>query len=385
MSAASTHATPAGGRIDDIEVLRAIAVIFVCVEHMHMNLFAWVGGEAHRILFGWTGMWSGVDLFFVISGFVIARDLIPRISGARSTHERLVTTLAFWIRRAWRLIPSAWLWLAVILVACVFFDRSGAWGSLRANLEGALAAVFNVANLRAMLVYGKFEPGATFPYWSLSLEEQFYLVLPFLIWLSGKRLALVLGAVVLLQLLLPRTPLGTIIRTDALALGVLIAIWSRTTSYRLFEPRFMAARAWRVVLVSILAGGLAFAGGEDLHVPVPISLVAYIGAVLVFIASYDRNYIMAPGWIRSVFLWVGTRSYAIYLIHIPAYFATREIWFRRMPEGIGFDPGFTPEFLATALVLLLVFAELNYRFVEIPLRRRGAEIAARFRAAHALD
>ena len=43
------------------------------------------------------------------------------------------------------------------------------------------------------------------------------------------------------------------------------------------------------------------------------------GAVLVFIASFDRNYIMAPGWIRSVFLWVGTRSYAIYLIHIPAY------------------------------------------------------------------
>ena len=197
------------GRIDDIEVLRAIAVIFVCIEHMHMNLFAWVGGPLHTTFFGWTGMWSGVDLFFVISGFVIARSLVPAITAADSTHERLVTTLAFWIRRAWRLIPSAWLWLAVILVACVFFDRSGAWGSLRANLEGALTAVFNVNNLRVMLTYGKFEAGATFPYWSLSLEEQFYLVLPFVIWLCGKRLPLVLAVVVVLQLVFPRTPLGT--------------------------------------------------------------------------------------------------------------------------------------------------------------------------------
>ena len=370
------------GRIDDIEVLRAIAVIYVCIEHMHMNLFAWVGGPLHTTFFGWTGMWSGVDLFFVISGFVIARSLVPALTAADSTHERLVTTLAFWIRRAWRLIPSAWLWLAVILVACVFFDRSGAWGSLRANLEGALTAVFNVNNLRVMLTYGKFEAGATFPYWSLSLEEQFYLVLPFVVWLCGKRLPLVLGVVVVLQLVFPRTPLGTIMRCDALALGVLIAIWSRLDSYRLFEPRFMANRWVRIALVTILAGGLAFAGGEDMHVPVPISLVAFIGAILVFMASYDRNYIMAPGWIKQLLLWVGSRSYAIYLIHIPAYFTTREIWFRLQPPGIGFDPGFTGKFLVTGVVLIVVFAELNYRFVEMPLRRRGAEIATRFRAEH---
>ena len=144
----------------------------------------------------------------------------------------------------------------------------------------------------------------------------------------------------------------------------------------------MAKRAWRLALVGILVGALVFIGGEDLHVPVPMSLVAYVGTVLVFIASYDRNYIMAPGWTRNIFLWVGMRSYAIYLIHIPAYFATREIWFRLQPPGIGFDPNFTGKFLVTAVVLMVVFAELNYRLVEVPLRRRGAEIATRFRATH---
>mgnify|MGYP003378655985 CR=1 FL=1 len=104
-------------KIQDIEVLRGIAVLFVCVEHMHMNLFAWVPGQWHQMFYGWSGMWSGVDLFFVISGFVIARDLVPRLAATGSTHERLVVSVAFWIRRAWRLIPSAWWGLGVIPVS----------------------------------------------------------------------------------------------------------------------------------------------------------------------------------------------------------------------------------------------------------------------------
>ncbi|MBP8924986.1 MAG: acyltransferase [Pseudomonadales bacterium] len=370
-------------RISDIEVLRGIAVLLVCVEHMHMNLFAWQGGPWHTIFYGWTGMWSGVDLFFVISGFVIARDLIPRLEAAETTHLRLVSTLAFWIRRAWRLIPSAWMWLTIILIACVFFDRSGAWGSLRANLEGAISAVFNVANLRVMLTYGKFEAGATFPYWSLSLEEQFYLLLPFVIWLCGRRLPIVLAVVVVLQLVFPRTPLGIICRTDALALGVLIAIWSLgNRSYRLFEPRFLANPWARMMVISILVGGLVFAGGEDFHVPVQISLIAYIGAILVFSASYDRDYILRARWLKTLFLWVGSRSYAIYLIHIPAYFATREIWFRLEPPGTVFNAGYMPAFVATAAGLIVVLSELNYRVLEVPLRRRGAAISDRFRTQH---
>lgn len=369
-------------RISDIEVLRAFAVIFVCIEHMHLNLFPWGGGLLQTTFFSWTGMWSGVDLFFAISGFVIARDLVPRLQQCGSVHHRLVETLAFWIRRAWRIIPSAWLWLAVILVACVFFDRLGAWGSLRANLEGALAAVLQVANFRMMLVYGQHEPGATFPYWSLSLEEQFYLLLPFLVWLSGKRLPLVLAAIVLLQLLLPRTPLGTICRSDALALGVLLAIWSSQPGYRLFEPVFLRAVPARIVVVGLLLGALMLVGGEAFHMPAPFSLVALVGALLVFIASFDRDFIVRARLLRAPLLWVGSRSYAIYLIHVPAYFATREIWFRLRPEGTVFDETYMLRFLLTAMALLLVAAELNYRFVEVPLRRRGVRIAERFRATH---
>jgi peptidoglycan/LPS O-acetylase OafA/YrhL len=364
-------------KISDIEVLRAFAVIFVCIEHINVNLFSW-SSEFQRTFYGWTGMWSGVDLFFVISGFVITRDLLPKVNSSASKTEFLKVSLSFWIRRAWRLIPSSWLWLVVILVSCLVFNESGAWGSFRANLEGSLAAFFNVANLRVWAVYGVYEAGATFPYWSLSLEEQFYLVLPFLILFSGKRLALVLGCIVLLQLILPRYPLMVILRTDALALGVLIAIWSNSESYKLFKPVFLKSIWAKVILLPLLALGLILIGGEDLHIPLEISLIAFISAILVFISSFDENYIFPNGLIKNILIWIGARSYAIYLIHIPAYFATREIWFRLEPEGTIFNGSYTLEYLLTTTVIIIIFSELNYRFVEVPLRRRGALISANY-------
>ena len=126
-------------RIDDIEVLRAFAVILVIVEHMHFNLFAW-NTPALESFYRYFGGWTGVDLFFAISGFVIARDLVPRLRGAGDRQAYVGVTLVFWVRRCWRLLPSAWTWLAIILLASVFFNRSGAWGSVTNNVVSKSAS-----------------------------------------------------------------------------------------------------------------------------------------------------------------------------------------------------------------------------------------------------
>jgi peptidoglycan/LPS O-acetylase OafA/YrhL len=86
---------------------------------------------------------------------------------------------------------------------------------------------------------------------------------------------------------------------------------------------------------------------------------------------------MPPGPVKRVMLWVGSRSYALYLIHIPAFFLAREIWFRIEPPGTVLDRRFALRLALTGFGLLLVLTELNYRFVEVPLRRRGARIAQR--------
>lgn len=365
-------------RIKDIELLRGIAVIFVLVEHSRFNLF----GEPNRLLaflYTYFGGWTGVDLFFAISGFVIARDLIPRLS--QSQGRQFSVMQSFWIRRASRLWPSAWLWLALILVATVMFNKSGVFGSLKTNWDATLAGVFNYGNFRLQEVFGRSPYGSSFPYWSLSLEEQFYLLLPVVAIVFRRWLPWVLLIPVVLQLCANRHVSLFLMttRSDALLLGVLLAIWSGHESYKKFEPVFLKNRLWlRWLVLAVLALGLGAMGStryENFHFWV--GAVALLSIALVFIASYDKDYLMPDNPLKKIFLWFGSRSYALYLTHIPAYLVTREIWFRIAPADTVFDKTYDIRLALTAIVLVLVFSELNYRFVETPFRARGKKLAER--------
>jgi peptidoglycan/LPS O-acetylase OafA/YrhL len=374
------------GKIADIELLRAIAVIFVLIQHAPINLLAWTNGQNMRLYY-YFGYWDGVDLFFAISGFVIARSLLPRLAAAKDPTGFFNEALAFWVRRVWRLVPSAWLWLAIILLCSIFLNTANAFGSFRANLEGAVAAVLDIANFRLVSIFSRFDSGASFPYWSLSLEEQFYIFLPFLVFVSRRWLPYVATVAIAAQLFITRSGEGanatglllTQLRSDALLLGVLIAIWSNHPTYRLYEPVGLKARPLAgLVVLALLTLCLAIIGSPFLHfVWFQVGEVAVISAALVWVASYDRDYLFPAGAPKRLMLWFGSRSYAMYLIHVPAYFLTREIWFRIEPPGTEFDASYTARFLLTAGALIVVSAELNYRFVEMPLRRRGARIAER--------
>ena len=374
------------GRIADIEILRAFAILFVLIEHAHGGLLNHMSRRLDHFYMYFGGN-QGVDLFFAISGCVIARSLFPALEHARGASAYFNATLAFWIRRAWRLIPSAWLWLAVIMVCVLFFNRSGVFGTFEANLEGALAAALDIANFRLMNVYGHFATGASFPYWSLSLEEQFYFVLPIVVFLAGRKLPYILGAVVLAQVFLTRSGengqhielILNQIRSDALALGVLLAIWSRHEIYRLYEPVGLGGRPLAgLLMLALPLVAIGILGTDNLHiVGFPLGVVAVLAATLVWVASYNKDYLWPEGFSRRVLLWVGSRSYTLYLVHIPAYFMTQEIWFRIEPPGTVFGGTFILRFLLTAVVLLVALVELNYRLVEVPLRRKGARIAER--------
>ena len=368
-------------RIDDIEILRAFAVMLVVVEHMHFNLFTW-NTPALASFYSVFGGWTGVDLFFAISGFVIARDLVPRLQAAGRRQDYFSVTLVFWVRRGWRLLPSAWMWLLLILLASVYLNRSGAWGSVANNVDMVVTAALQIANFHVAHVFGEQFAGAAFVYWSLSLEEQFYLLLPLLVFVSRQWLPYVLALLVVPQLFLQReTALLALVRTDALFLGVLIALWQRQPSYALFQPRFLANPAAALAAVLLLVGALACVGSRGLVIiEYHYGLVTCLAGLLVLIASYDGDYFARLRFLRALPLWVGTRSYALYLIHMPSYFLTRELWLRLAPAGTRFNSDYTWEFLATALVLLLGLSELNYRFLELPLRRRGVAIAGRMEA-----
>ena len=368
------------GRIADIELLRGLAVLFTILEHAKGNLISW-SNPAIDGFYSYFRFGSGVDLFFAISGFVIARSLVPSLGRCRSPLEFANATLAFWVRRAWRLLPSAWFWLAVILVASVAFNRSGLFGSFRTNFEATVAGLLDVANFRFMAAFGHFGYGASFPYWSLSLEEQFYLIFPALIFVARRWLPAVLGAGVLLQLFAVRTPLLMVIRTDALMLGILIALWSRSPTYRLFEPvllrRSRLMRGAALALPMLLLAAIEASGSAIVWFPV--GLIALIAAGLVLVASFDGDYLMRDGRVKRALLWVGSRSYALYLLHVPVMFAVRELWLRLDVQPVH---GHGWILVLLALVLMGVLAELNFVLIEAPLRARGARISDAIRARH---
>ena len=368
--------TATKNRIDDIECLRGVAVVMVILYHMRTGLFSWPMPLWDHIDLYYFETWPGVDLFFAISGFVIARTLLPALSRSTSPARTMAT---FWIRRFWRLVPSAWAWLGAILVACVLFNRFGEFDTFHTNFESALAAMLSVANFREAAAFKHFSYGPSSPYWSLSLEEQFYAVLPILAYLTGRRLVPVLLVMTAFVFALPYEPWVMMIRVHAVLLGVLLAIASSTSSYALFAPSFLRGRPWAgillLLLVVLMIAALAPIGQ---HISVyPLDLIALLSAVLVFIASYDEDFLVGYRPLRAILTWVGTRSYALYLAHVPVLCATRELWLRLSPPGKVFDRRDLWRLLLTALVLLTACAEANYRVLELPLRRRGAAIAAR--------
>ncbi|MHC8369405.1 acyltransferase family protein [Pseudomonas sp. MDT1-85] len=366
-------------RILDIELLRGIAVLGVLVHHLQTMPFpgglpGFESGTAHG------QFWWGVDLFFVISGFVIARGLIPLLRECQTPHAFWQETRDFWIRRAFRLLPSAWLWLLLMLSGALFFNHSGAFGTVQANLQATLAGFLQFANFRFAESFMRFEYGASFVYWSLSLEEQFYLLLPLLILICRKRLVWVLLALIAVQLFTWRSALLMSIRTDALALGVLLAMWSSRPSYLAWEPQLLR-RPWSgpLMLIGVAAGLSVLAGPLFNLASYRTGAHALLCAALVWIASYNRDYLLPKGKLKQILVWLGARSYGIYLIHIPAFFVVREGWFRFAPAGsqdVAMQPALALFFAMTLIVLL---SELNYRFIELPMRNRGAHLVQRLR------
>ncbi|MCL9800789.1 acyltransferase [Pseudomonas sp. AKS31] len=364
-------------RIMDIEVLRAIAVLGVLFHHLQGSLFTDPVPLLEKI-HGWAQPWWGVDLFFAISGFVIARSLIPTLQGCTTRREYWQQTRNFWLRRAFRLLPSAWLWLALMLLACVFLNRSGAFGTLSANLQATLAGVLQYANFRFADSFFHYEYGSSFVYWSLALEEQFYLLFPLLIVLFRQRLVWALLALVAVQILSVRTPLLMFVRTDALALGVLLAMWSAQPGYQRWEPTFLR-RPWAAIATFIAIGSLLSFMATDRFTSAPyrIGSIAVLGALLVWIASYNRDYLMPAGAVQRVLAWVGSRSYGMYLIHIPAYQLVRELIFRLQNAGLPSPAGHPIVTLLLAFGLIVLLSELNYRVIEMPMRNRGAALVKR--------
>jgi peptidoglycan/LPS O-acetylase OafA/YrhL len=362
----------------EIEFLRAIAILMVIFLHLPV-LFPGMN----------LGQWSGVDLFFCISGFVISRSFQQSFDRAVDEGRWKKAALAFWIRRLFRLAPSAWLWLAIMVTGAFVYNRAGRFGP--SDGSGSLESAFYFLTFSTNFAFASGIMKTNEFLWSLTLEDQFYFVFPFflLLFRGNWRWAtlLLLIAVQAIPDRLYRTgdipSLLWATRLDALMWGCLIYQFSRTALYRKMAPTF-----FRFPVVALAVSGLLIwclivipkgTLGPWLGYRVE-SQVALVSAALVFLASYDRGYALPlAGPFKTVFAWIGARSYGLYLIHLPVFGIFTETVLRYSPlfgEHISQRYFYAIGFAA----LLTLFAELNFRYVETPMRDWGKRIADRILA-----
>jgi peptidoglycan/LPS O-acetylase OafA/YrhL len=363
------------GKNSDIQILRAIAVSAVVVHHAFGNLFVeypnWIEGYLHYFNGG-----AGVDLFFVISGYVIGLSFLPSMSDS-APYTKSQAIKSFWIRRVFRIFPLAWFWLFFLLIASMFFNTSGAFGSIEANIDGTIYALLQIANYRFEQCFMKYECGPSFVYWSLSLEEQFYFFLPIVVLLFRRYTFHFLLVILVYKLMSESLAYHFAFRFEGIVLGVLLSQCAHKSFYIALGAKLSLVPRWLVICFAYILLVLTFfVSSREIYGLLGgwgFKVAAILSFIVVWLASYDENYIFSSAYrIKDIFLWVGERSFALYLIHIPAFLLIRELGFN-MSGSQKIDSVITTTFLA--VVVLVVFSELSYRMIENPMRLIGIKIS----------
>lgn len=370
------------GHLRGLDGLRAIAVLAVVIYHADLG--------------GLTGGFLGVEVFFVISGYLITALLL-----AERTSTGRIDPVAFWLRRGRRLLPALFAMLALVMAFAVFVVPEEV-ARLRGDALAAVAYVTNWHLIAGDLSY--FEsigrPSMFNHLWSLAIEEQFYLAWPLAlgaVLLIGRRTAfattLIVAAASAVWMAIQFDPAtdpsrvyyGTDTRLTGLLLGSALAfVWvpsvtdvpslvagmsrrqrRKTLAVVAQAGRWGSARlGWWLDLVGVaaLTGLAAFLAGADAFDPFlyqgGLAALAVVTVALIAAVVHPRGHLgrllEAPP-IR----WVGTRSYSIYLWHWPIFALSR--------PGLDMPLDAGPA-LAVRLVLTAAAAELSYRFVETPMQ-----------------
>ena len=340
-SAPSVDATPgsSGAHVLALDGLRGLAILLVLFRHTSWRMEPVT--DAGMALYGAMRLgWIGVDLFFVLSGFLITGILVDSKGGDHYFRN-------FYVRRSLRIFPLYYAFLAgffLLLPLLTSAEASGLqtlrenqpwlWGYLTnvlVSIEGTQAAPLGMTHL-----------------WSLAVEEQFYLVWPAVVlWCDRRRLISVcvwMGVAALaVRVAVVATQGGgdvagymlTPARMDTLAFGALLALWIRDPRARAHLFRWArpvsAALAGALLLLMVSHRGLPQLGAGIQTVG--YTLIALLSSALLamVLAAPDRSplrRLFETGWLRSL----GKYSYGMYVFHYPLLIlAARHVGFSEVP------------------------------------------------------
>ncbi|MBU3014238.1 acyltransferase [Poseidonibacter lekithochrous] len=345
--------------IAGIDSLRAFAVLSVMIFHLDASFLG--------------GGFSGVDVFFVISGYVVSSSLYKAY---KSNFKELI--LNFYARRILRILPPLVIMLLVFSILSTLFIPNS-WLS-QTNSETALAAFFGYSNFALIwFTDGYFSPRVEFnPFlhtWSLGVEEQFYVFFPllFFIWIKYKehpRVGIVanwlLASLFVFSLIFAwyETPL----HSDRAFYLLPSRFWELAAGALLFKlhlhKNFLANSCLKSNIYMAIGLILMFSGfifSDKGSFPFPWALLSVSGTLFLIagIARRAEN----KSFLQKIFenkklAYTGKISYSLYLWHWPIYALFR--W------TIGLESLFQ---MTLAVFLTVLFAILSYHFIELPIRK----------------
>lgn len=330
-------------RIPQIQALRAVAAVLVVIYHAKVT----------------SGGYIGVDIFYVISGFLITGLLLRELDGTGSLELK-----AFYLRRVKRLLPASFFVLFVTAVVAWTVYPTTLRHGLGKDIAAAGAYVSNYLFALWQMDYQNLNatPPVVIHYWSLAVEEQFYLFWPFIIlalYRFGARRAVFIGvgaitiASFLLSLFLtPREPIWSFysLPTRAWELGI--------GALLLFIPkriRFSSNYGW-AALALILYGTLTFT--DKTPFPGTAALVPVIGTAFAIASLNNWPKAMNHFGNLKIVQWLGEISYPLYLWHWPVLVIPSVAWGRSL----------VAHELLICVLLTALLADLTHRFIEDPIR-----------------
>jgi peptidoglycan/LPS O-acetylase OafA/YrhL len=366
-----------GGRVPELDGLRGLAILFVVIWHLFVTVVAYPPGSSYSIaayFLRWT--WSGVDLFFVLSGFLIAGILLD----ARESEHYFHT---FYLRRIFRIVPLYAVAVISYAVLSSFVSTSSylqATGLFRDEWPLAPYLLF-LQNVWSGIV-GQWGPTWLSVTWSLAVEEQFYLFLPFVVrFLKRPALTFQLAALIVLAPVV-RVALFDLrngafwsymelpSRLDALGLGALVAVLSRSPAAWAFVSKhwrlfYLTCGLFALRILWHTLRGEAAPGSRAMSYS-GYSSFALLYVSLLLIVLVRKQSLLARLARFKALRYLGGVSYFVYLFH-----QNISSGLRALLANADTTPAGHLWISVLAFAALLGLAQLSWTWFEKPLIDRG--------------
>ena len=361
-------------RLPELDGVRGCAIALVLVWHYIQNQIHAETGSLSAYLkqaIGFT--WSGVDLFFVLSGFLIAGILLDN-------RDKPHYFKAFYMRRACRILPLYYLNLGLFfLFMTLEFDLVSPMRSLFEDNTVPLWTYLTFTQNISMAAQNSGGANWLAVTWSLAVEEQFYLLFPLLVrYVPLQRLPLLFiwfaGMAVYLRFSLPGLSayINTPWRADSLMIGALLAYLVRVPGF------FDNARSYRFaigavfVMAAMVLGFANMNGGLSLGGTLTHLLLAVTFALFLLLALLNREGVLGSVLRNRVLMWLGSISYGVYILHTGVSHLVHKL-VRDARPSIDSWGGVATTLLALAVTLLV--AQISYQWFERRFIRYGHTVS----------